>query len=439
MRVKQGGMWPYHPELLEKPVPRYTSYPPATEFTPSVGVAQQIEALNAIEAGTPFSIYVHIPYCNSICWYCGCNTGLAAKEHRLQTYLEALEAEITLVGKLMGGRGKLERIAFGGGSPNAIKPVAFVRLVDRLTTLFGGNDVDISVEIDPRSFTLEWALTLAVSNVRRVSFGVQSFDPEIQAAIGRIQPVEMIETCVAALRARGISSINFDLMYGLPLQTMEKLDATLDDVLRLRPERIALFGYAHLPSMFPRQKRIDATSLPDARMRFEMAAHGHDRLVAEGYVQIGFDHFALPGDSMAKAAASGRVRRNFQGFTDDNCDVVVGLGASAISLFPDRIIQNEKRAGPYRDALEAGRLAGARGTWRDADARKRARIIETLLCQGHAEFSDPQDMVPIKAALEKFACAGLVTCEEKGIRLTDDGLPYSRHVAALFDASQRVV
>jgi oxygen-independent coproporphyrinogen III oxidase len=427
-------MWPYHPDLLAQNVPRYTSYPPATAFTPNVAAAAQIEAFETVAAGTPISLYLHIPYCQSICWYCGCNTGLAGKAQRLRAYLDALEAEIALVAKLLGGRGRLARIAFGGGSPNAIEPVAFVRLVDRLMTVFAGGETEISVEIDPRAFTLEWAMTLSIARVSRVSFGVQSFDAEIQAAIGRIQPVEMIETCVAALRARGIGSINFDLMYGLPMQTVEKLDQTLEHVLRMQPERIALFGYAHLPEMFARQRRIDSASLPDARQRFELAAHGFERLVAAGYQPIGFDHFARPGDSLAIAHRKGELHRNFQGFTDDGSEVVIGIGASAISIFPDRIIQNEKKAGEYRALCASGQLAGTRGTMRASDDRVRAKIIEGILCHGEADCGEMMALPQVRSRLESLASQGLVQIDGARLTMAPNALPYARVVASAFDA-----
>ncbi len=427
-------MWPYLSELIERPVPRYTSYPPATAFRDDVGTDDQQRALNAVTAGTPLSLYLHIPYCQQICWYCGCNTGAAGRTHRLTAYLAALEAEISMIAKLLGGRGKLRRIAFGGGSPNAIDPIDFVRIVDRLVTIFGaGAAPDVSVEIDPRAFTREWAMTLSIAQVTRVSFGVQSFDPDIQAAIGRIQPVDMIDTCMAALRARGITSVNFDLMYGLPFQTIEKLDATLDEVVRMRPSRIALFGYAHVPQMFPRQRRIDASALPNAEQRFAQAAHGYDRLVAEGYVPIGFDHFALPGDPLAMAASKGQVRRNFQGFTEDQSDVLIGLGASAISLFPGAIIQNEKNPGAYRDYISEGRLAGARGVRLALEDQRRGVLIEQLLCQLKArvdsDLVDPQ----LEVMLTHFVSLGLVERAGDVLSITDQGRPYARNVAAAFD------
>jgi oxygen-independent coproporphyrinogen-3 oxidase len=271
-----------------------------------------------------------------------------------------------------------------------------------------------------------------VAQVSRVSFGVQSFDPGIQAAIGRIQPVQMIETCMMALRARGVRGINFDLMYGLPTQTIASLDGTLDEVIRLRPNRIALFGYAHLPAMFPRQRRIDSAALPDAKARFEQAAHGYERLVREGYRAIGFDHFALPDDPMAIAAEKGQLRRNFQGFTDDPADTVIGMGASAISMFPHMIVQNEKAAGAYRDLCGQSRLSGVRGIRRCQGDQHRAKIIENLLCCGRARIGTgwPQQ---VQQALSQYQEMGLVQLAEDEVSIVDEALPYARHVASVFD------
>lgn len=425
-------MWTYHPDLLARPVPRYTSYPTAMEFAHDVGADDYARALDAIESATPISLYVHIPFCEQICWYCGCNTGAAGRKQRLADYLTALRAEIALVAKRLGGRGRIRQIAFGGGSPNAIAPVEFVRLLDRILTVFDATRPDISIEVDPRGFTAEWALVLAASNVTRVSLGVQTFAPHIQAAIGRVQPLGDIERTVAALRLRGIEAINFDLMYGLPGQSLDDLDATLDETIRLAPSRIALFGYAHLPQMLPRQRRIDASNLPDQHLRFEQAALGHRRLTDVGYVPVGFDHFARPDDPLARAAAEGRVNRNFQGFTDDDAPVLLGFGASAISRFPDLIVKNEKRAGVYRDGVGDGRLAVVRGVRVDSDERERGGVIRNLLCNGRAHVP-PQWARPARGALAEFEARGLVEWQGDMLTIPDDARPYSRLVAAQFD------
>ena len=426
-------MWSYHPDLLAKPVPRYTSYPTAMEFADDVGADDYARALDRVEAATPISLYAHIPFCEQICWYCGCNTGAAGRKQRLADYLVALHAEIALVARRLGGRGRVQRIAFGGGSPNAIAPVELVRLLDRMQTVFDAHQPEVSIELDPRGFTSEWALVLAAANVTRVSLGVQTFAPHVQAAIGRVQPLSHIETVVTALRLRGIDAINFDLMYGLPGQTLADLDATLDETIRLAPSRIALFGYAHLPAMIPRQRRIDATDLPDARLRFEQAELGYRRLTAAGYVPVGFDHFARPGDPLALAAGEARVGRNFQGFTEDRAPVLLGFGASAISRFPDLIVQNEKRAGPYRDLVGEGRLTAVRGVAVDTAQQSRGEHIRDLLCNGRTHV-DGDESGAVRAALADYERRGVVEWDADILVIRREGLPYARHVAAQFDS-----
>lgn len=426
-------MWTYHPELLARPVPRYTSYPTAAEFTAEVDTADQAEALAAIAPDQPVSLYVHIPYCQEICWYCGCNTGRSNRTQRLGAYLDALTAEIGTVAERLDGRGRVGRIAFGGGSPNALTPDQFAQLLDVLRTAFAARDAVLSIELDPRSFTPEWAEMLGACGVSRASLGVQTFDPAIQAAIGRVQPRALIVETVAALRANKVGSINFDLMYGLPGQDHAQLSDTLDEALSLVPERIALFGYAHVPDMLPRQRRIDASRLPGAAERFVMAQSGHERLTAAGYAAIGFDHFALPDDAIAVAAREGRLHRNFQGFTEDDAPVLIGFGASAISAFPDRIVQNEKNSGRYRMRALAGLLTGERGIRRDAEDRRRARVIEDLLCERIATVTPFLAEPGLTARLAPFLEQGLAKLDEGGLQVTPNGRPYGRVIAALFD------
>jgi oxygen-independent coproporphyrinogen-3 oxidase len=429
---KTEGMWSYHPDLLAKPVPRYTSYPTAMEFAEDVGADAYGDALDRVEAATPISIYVHIPFCDQICWYCGCNTGAASRKQRLADYLAALQSEIATVAKRLGGRGRVRRIAFGGGSPNAIAPVELVRLLDLVQTLFDAHHPEISIELDPRGFSSEWALVLAAARVNRVSLGVQTFAPHIQQAIGRIQPLSHIERVVTSLRLRGIDAINFDLMYGLPGQTLADLDATLNETIRLAPSRIALFGYAHLPDMIPRQRSIDASDLPDMKLRFDQAELGYRRLTKAGYIPVGFDHFALPGDPLANAANEGRVNRNFQGFTEDDAPVLIGLGASAISRFPDLIVQNEKRAGHYRDIVMDGRLASVRGVQLNSDQQRRGRHIRGLLCN-HRAHLDASERTEAQDVLKEYGQKGLIEWEGTDLVVCNRGLPYARHVATEFD------
>lgn len=425
-------LWPYHPDLLARPVPRYTSYPTAMEFSGSVGAPEYREALLGVEPATSLSLYVHIPYCHEICWYCGCNTGAANRKQRLDAYIESLEQEIVNVARLVAGRGKVTRIAFGGGSPNAIELVDFVRIVDRLMILFSADNPAISVEIDPRSFTLEWAQMLASIRATRVSLGVQTFAPHVQAAIGRIQPVELIENCVTSLRLRGIEQVNFDLMYGLPRQSLTDVEDTIAVAIKMRPTRIALFGYAHLPTMIPRQRRIDGSTLPDAELRFQQSQRGHKMLVDAGYKAIGFDHFALPDDAIAQAADRGEVHRNFQGFTEDDSQVMLGFGASAISKFPHLLAQNIKNVGAYRDAVQSGNLPIERGIILNEDDQITGQVIEQLLCQGTADL-DPDVADVIWPRLSNFAQRGLLIRETNRIVILEAGLPYSRLISSQFD------
>ncbi len=425
-------MWPYYSDLLDRPVPRYTSYPTAAEFTDSVGIADQAAALEAVGAGTDISLYVHIPYCREICWYCGCNTGAANRSERVSTYLEALYDEIHLVARHLSGRGRVRRIAFGGGSPNAIAPIAFVRLLDRLVTELNAADAELSIELDPRSLDDAWYDVIRQTRVRRASLGVQTLVPHIQQAIGRVQPLAMIEDAVTRLRAAGVKSLNFDLMYGLPHQHLAELGETLSEAIRLAPDRIALFGYAHLPGMIPRQKRIDSGALPDAHRRFEQASLGYKLLTGAGFRAIGFDHFARPEDPLAVAAAQGRLHRNFQGFTDDPCEVTLGIGASAISEFPHLIVQNEKMAGRYRMLVGAHQLAGRRGVERHEDDRWRGQVIESLLCSGEARVSEDR-LRRVRPMLEPFIDRGLIRCRPTSLRIMPAGLPYARAIASCFD------
>jgi len=422
-RPETFARWMYYPELLERPVPRYTSYPTAAEFVEESFEARQQAAFQALRG--PVSLYLHIPYCQEICWYCGCNTGAANKTQRLAAYLEALQQEVELVARNLHPSVQISRIAFGGGSPNAIKPTDFVRLVDRLTLNFRLSNPAISVELDPRGLSADWFMAVRGTGVTKASLGVQTLDPKVQAAIGRVQPREHIERAVDGLRNAGVDSINFDLMYGLPFQDDAILADTLDQSIAMGADRIALFGYAHVPHMIPRQQRIDASQLPDQRARFRMAAQGHARLVAAGYEAVGFDHFALPDDGLAIAAKDGTLRRNFQGFTDDQAPVLIGLGASSISEFPELFVQNEKNAGRYRMLVGADQLTGRKGIARTADDQRRGAIITDLLCRGRADI-DADLLALNRDRLDPFIQRGLARLNGNTLDLLEGHEPYAR-------------
>ena len=423
-------MWNYYPELLETPVPRYTSFPTAAEFGPGIGAEDVETALQ--RARGDVSLYLHVPFCEKICWYCGCNTGAANKTQRLASYLDALHREIAITGVRLGREVKVRRIAFGGGSPNAISPTDFVRLVDALTLHMPLYDPAWSIELDPRTLTADWCQVMGVVGVTYASMGVQTFDPGLQAAIGRVQPDAEIARAVDMLRGNGIRSLNFDLMYGLPGQTLAMLEQTLERTIELGADRIALFGYAHVPHLIPRQRRIDGTHLPGQAERFAMAEFGYRLLTAAGYVPVGFDHFAKPGDPMADAVEQGTLRRNFQGFTDDQAQTLLGLGASAIGCFTDLLVQNEKNAGRYRMLLSQDRLPAAHGIRRSADDQRRGAVIEALLCHGKASL-DADLATEAAARLAPFTERGLARLDHGVLTIAPGGLPYARTIAAIFD------
>ncbi|BAV63594.1 radical SAM protein [Sphingobium cloacae] len=421
-------MWTYHHDLLARPVPRYTSYPTAAQFHDGVGADHLAARLEALDREEDMSLYIHIPYCHDICWYCGCNTGAANRSQRLVAYVMALEQEIAAMAQRLGGRGRVRRIAFGGGSPNSLPLVDFIRLLQQILLCFDAHQAEISVELDPRRLDGQWISAMGAVGVDRVNLGVQTFAPHVQTRIGRVQPLDMVERAVEQLHGAGIAT-GFDLMYGLPGQGLDDLAATIEAGIRLNPARVALFGYAHMPHLLPRQRRIDVSGMPDIAARFDMAATGYRMLTEAGYVAVGFDHFARPGDGLALALGEGRLRRNFQGFTDDPAEVLIGLGASAISQFPDLIVQNEKRAGIWRQLVEDEKLSAVRGTVRTADDRERGRIIEALLCRGEADAG----LCPMPD-LSRFEELGLVEVAQKRMALTPQALPYARSIAACFDA-----
>ena len=420
----------FHPDLAALPVPRYTSYPTAAQFHDGVGAADQARALAAVPPGSPVSLYLHIPFCRQICWYCGCNTGVAASD-RLRRYEKALLHEIATVASLM--RGQVVAVNFGGGSPNALAAPVLARITAEFRRQFAvADDCEIAMELDPRACRVGDAEQLAAAGVNRISLGVQTFAPHVQKLINRIQPLEMIADTVAQFRAAGISAINFDLMYGLPGQSVVDLTETIDQAVALQPDRVAVFGYAHMPTVIARQRMISVSDLPGPAARFAMSAKAHRLFTAAGYAAIGFDHFARPHDSLAVAARAHRLIRNFQGYATQAGSALVGLGATAISQFPGLIVQNEKHLGSWEAAANAGQLTGTRGVAVNADDAQRAQVIERLLCDGVVDVPDPlADAIP---RLAGHAQRGLVRMTGRQVALTPDGWPYARLIASAFDA-----
>ncbi len=423
-------MWTYHPELLATAVPRYTSYPTAADF----GTLEDGTLERAIgQAEGDISVYLHIPFCEQICYYCGCNTAVSGKRARVEAYLAALHQEIATLGSLLPRSARVRRIAFGGGSPNAILTGEFLAIVDALHAHLPLFAPEWSIELDPRSLSAAWSQVIGSVGVTRASMGVQTFAPHCQKAIGREQSLTMICRGVDWLRAAGVTSLNFDLMYGLPHQSEADLEDSLDYTTKLGADRIAVFGYAHVPHLVPRQTMIPEDALPGAAARFAMASEAHRILTGHGYEAIGFDHFALPRDPMARAMRTGTLRRNFQGFTDDPAEVLIGLGASAISGFPGLLAQNEKHTGRYRQLSGEGRLSARHGIVRSPEDQRRGAVIEALLCRGEAQL--PPDLVAeVAERLLPFLTAGLAALSGERLRILPGGLPYARVIAALFDA-----
>lgn len=362
-------------------VPRYTSYPTAAQFHDGVGPAEAAAWLSQVPADQPVSLYLHVPFCHSLCWYCGCNTQVLRRAGPLAQYARELELEIDHIARRLPAGLPVSAVHWGGGTPTILEPDDLAAVMDRLRrhfTLLPG--AEIATEIDPRSFDGRIADGLAAIGVTRVSLGVQDFEPAVQQAINRHQSVAQTAEAMALLRARGIASLNVDLIYGLPHQTPASMARTVEQVVALAPTRLAAFGYAHVPWMKKHQELIDESLLPDAAARLELLAVLSDRLVAAGYRRIGLDHFAAPDDALAQAAIAGRLRRNFQGYTTDTAQTVVAFGASAISALPGGFVQNQSRPGLYRSAIQADGLATARGVAVGPGDRLIADVIEQLMC-----------------------------------------------------------
>ncbi len=366
-----------NPELLaryDRPVPRYTSYPTAPHFHAGIGPDAYRSWLAELPEDTRLSLYLHVPFCQQLCWYCGCHTTVARRYQPVTEYLDLLLAELDLVGAALGGRGPVSHVHFGGGTPTMIAPDDLRTLGERLRARFDIlSDAEFAVEIDPRRLTRETVDALAAIGVNRASLGVQDVNPEVQRAINRWQPFTVVERVVDRLRDAGISGINFDLMYGLPRQTVGGVLQSVEAALRLRPARVALFGYAHVPWMKRHQRLIDESALPGPPERAAQFEAASARLGDAGYVAIGLDHFALPDDSLALALRHGRLRRNFQGYTTDTAPALLGFGASAIGSMPQGYVQNAVPMPAYRDAIRAGRLATARGIALANEDRARGR------------------------------------------------------------------
>ena len=427
----------------EARLPRYTSYPTAPNFSADVTPGLYADWLKAIPSRQPTSLYLHIPFCRSMCWYCGCHTTITEKDKPILDYLDVLHREIELIAAERSDSFNIGEIHFGGGTPTIIQPHEFIGLMNALREKLGfAAKVNTAVEIDPRRLQAEMMEALGRSGVTRASLGVQSFDPKVQKAINRIQTAETTLKAVDGLRANGIDAINFDLIYGLPHQTVESCVETVDVAVEMRPDRFAVFGYAHVPSFKKHQRLIDEAALPDARGRHAQAEAIAERLVEVGYQQIGLDHFALPGDELAVAQREGRLHRNFQGYTTDACETLVGLGASAIGKFGQGYHQNEVPPGLYASRVSSGELPTAKAYAMTAEDRLRGEIIERLMCDFSVDVAAlcashgfaAELLLKDNKALDDLEGDGLIRRSGSIVEVDDRHRFVIRAVAAAFDA-----
>lgn len=423
-------------------VPRYTSYPTAVNFRPEIGPDQYESWLTALAPDQPLSLYIHIPFCQSLCWYCGCHTGVARGRKPIAAYLQTLMKEIELVSETILHRPRLATLHLGGGSPNMLSPSDLASLFTCLRENFAfDEEAVIAAELDPRALSSEWIKVAADLGLNRASLGVQDLDPAVQAAINRIQPLGMVQSSVEALRREGVNSINLDIVYGLPCQTTHGLAETIDQIVGLEPDRVALFGYAHVPWMMPRQRLIRDEELPDARQRYRQQLVAANKLEEAGYIHIGLDHFALPNDDLAIAAENGLLRRNFQGYTSDETGIVIGLGASSISTLGQGFAQNVSDIRKWRAEIDKDRFATYRGVILSNEDRFRADVIQELMCNLEVDFMPvlrqwkmtPSLLAPGLTRLREMEADGLVRLSGSVLTVTRLGRPFLRTICANFD------
>jgi oxygen-independent coproporphyrinogen-3 oxidase len=442
-----GLMKPIRPDIIARfegqRAPRYTSYPTAPHFTHTFDDAEYQTLLTALPADSSLSLYLHVPFCQTMCWYCGCHTRVVASYSPIEAYLQALEAEIRMVAAALPQRMHVRHIHWGGGTPTIMAPDAFRNLTAALRDCFDvSRDAEIAVEIDPRRITDDMIGALGESGVTRASLGVQSFDPVVQKAINRIQSLEQTAHATDGLRKAGIGAINFDLIYGLPFQTVASCDETVSQALDLQPNQFSVFGYAHVPWMKKHQRMIDWQTLPNPNERLAQFGAVSERLAVAGYRRIGLDHFARPYDRLVRCLDAGTLHRNFQGYTSDQCGTLIGFGASAIGTLPQAYVQNTTQVGEYRRRIEAGSFAIERGRRLTAEDRLRRDVIERIMCDFRVDLSTvgashgvrPEYFMDELVRLADLEQDGIVHLDGAVVSLEEAYWPLARTVASVFDA-----
>ncbi len=433
----------------DRPGPRYTSYPTAVQFNEDFGTADYRAAVRASaeqRPDAPLSVYVHIPFCSSPCFYCGCSRVITRQRGQAESYLDRLQHEIAMQARLFTGGRRVEQLHLGGGTPTFLECAQLEALLGGLGAHFPlcrDERREFSIEVDPRTADGESIRRLAAMGFNRLSLGVQDFDPGVQRAVNRLQPQDETLAMIGQARDAGFRSVSVDLIYGLPRQTTDSFARTLDAVIGARPDRVAVYGYAHMPRLFKAQRRIREAELPDAAGRLALLGLSVARMTAAGYVYIGMDHFALPGDELARALEDGSLHRNFQGYsTRADCDLV-GLGVTSIGSIGDCYAQNRKALPDYYAAVDADRLPVLRGLWLTDDDRRRRAVIQSIMCSTRVDYEefgarwgvDFRDCYAGElAALQPLADDGLVELGRDGFRLTPAGRLLMRHVAMCFDA-----
>ncbi|MCB1483160.1 MAG: oxygen-independent coproporphyrinogen III oxidase [Rhodobiaceae bacterium] len=428
-------------------VPRYTSYPTAAQFSPAVNAEVVAGWAAALSDDARLSLYFHVPFCRSICWYCGCHTKATRKDGPLISYGQTLERELesSALAFAHGGKGprQVVSIHWGGGTPSMLPADVFQDIVDSMRACYSvSDDAEHAMELDPRLIDEALVAKITGAGINRVSLGVQDFTPRVQSAIGRVQPFEQVASAVDLLNRAGLDEMNFDLIYGLPLQSQADLIRSIDLATSLAPGRIALFGYAHVPWFKTHQRMIDEMVLPGAMERLEMAEAAGERLVALGYRRIGIDHFAREDDKLAIAAENGTLRRNFQGYTTDPADAVIGLGASSISSFPTGFAQNAPATAEWARAVNAGHFATVRGVATTQADRFRSALIEALMCNLSVDVSAIAASHGMKATslgdwrkrIDALADDGLARRDGDTVMVPEEARAFTRVVAAVFDA-----
>ena len=428
--------------LFDAKVPRYTSYPTAPHFANNVGPSDFADWIAAIPAGGSISLYLHVPFCRRLCWFCACRTQGTQSDAPVRAYADTLLAELKMLKARLAPGVTLSRLHWGGGTPTLMPADMMRRVADAVFEAVPmGDGAEFSVEIDPNEIDAARLDALTQSGMNRASIGVQDFDPEIQKVIGRVQSYEITKAAVDMIRERGVQSLNADILYGLPFQTDTKIAESVQKLLSLNPDRVALYGYAHVPWMARRQTMIPSENLPTPQERLALFETARDLFVADGYDEIGIDHFARPTDGLSKSLKAGTLKRNFQGYTDDQATALVGMGASSISRFPQGYAQNAAATGAYTSAIREGHFSTHRGHRFTEEDRLRGRLIEALMCDfkiDRAEILQDFSLAPERldamfaAVSEQFGT--MVTLSETGLMIPERARPLTRMIARAFDA-----